>query len=786
MNNASRLLRSTNSFSGSGGSSSNLLATPVLPALPLGPLGPSAVPRALEEELEAQARASLALFGFGVHSVNWSPTAPPSDSGGGGSSSGGGGANVSVKLMERVAPLGTNSLLWRAANARSGGDFAASGAGGSAASRSDEHVGNGTLSASASSSSLTADDEDGDWDANVLLDAGGNKVLQQYLVKCVAVLPTAALEEVVELLIRSDRDDMETVMQQLVGARVGGSGFVYRRKKRRVRGATTHDENRTPPQGAARKRVPLATRRQQKAQGNGAAATIAAAKTMRRRVPVADDTSDDGDDEDDGESSGSESDDDDDAAVVVQDDLAALNVGLPTAIGGVHTVSRASTRRTARLQSLDAASTPSTANSSSSNSASHSYGHAHSWSSLPSPPMVPTLSGSYMDGYRRAMARSGHQGNLSIKWVVGDKPSRMFGARATYCLLDYECELVNDWDDGGLNASSSSSVNSAHPMYVRVLRSCYLPQCQPWLDELGGRPRNVQPVGIMVRQCPAPPAKRGGGSELRMPPSVEVQLVASILEKPQLPASSRRAKLRALCAKLGRIEELITSRRLSHSLLTTQPLWVRDRERPGCRACGARFGFSRRRHHCRICGEICCAECCPKVDLALPEVGSTSVRVCVSCRHSQRRKSTESPTPSSRGGNGTALSSPASTSAMTPPGHAAPEREMLRRTTSTGSATPGRIPSSPSRNGQRPPPPPPPPSTPTVMTPPIMMTPPHHYPPQQQPSAAATSLSPSTDHYLSSSSSYGSSSSFGGSLGERKQSIASSVFHKLKSSASLT
>ncbi|KAF4316335.1 hypothetical protein BBO99_00005541 [Phytophthora kernoviae] len=105
-----------------------------------------------------------------------------------------------------------------------------------------------------------------------------------------------------------------------------------------------------------------------------------------------------------------------------------------------------------------------------------------------------------------------YQGNLSIKWVVGDKPSRMFASRTTYCLLDYECILVNDWDE---NADPS-------PMYVRTMQSCYSPQCQPWLDEVGSKPTDLQPTGFMA----------------------------------QLPMAARRAKLRALCAKIARLEEV--------------------------------------------------------------------------------------------------------------------------------------------------------------------------------------------------------------------------------------
>ncbi|ETI51235.1 hypothetical protein F443_05434 [Phytophthora nicotianae P1569] len=39
------------------------------------------------------------------------------------------------------------------------------------------------------------------------------------------------------------------------------------------------------------------------------------------------------------------------------------------------------------------------------------------------------------------------------------------------------------------------------------------------------------------------------------------------------------------------------------------PNFVRDDDSPACRQCGMRFGTFRRRHHCRLCGNVYCADC---------------------------------------------------------------------------------------------------------------------------------------------------------------------------------
>lgn len=602
------------------------------------PLTSATLSRAVEEDLESQARTSLSLFSFGaVDSVNWSPvSASAAAAAVSATDNPGTGGAIKVRVMERVCPIGTNSFLWNTMNSLvsgSEGDDPTSFSADPAAAN-----GNGSSGVGGSSS---WENDTPEWDAASsaagLNNVFASKVLQQYLVKCVALLPSS-IEEVVDLLVRSDREDMELPMQHLVGVRTTSSAFVYRRKKKRLRRSNNSSSNNNT-------------------NGN---ASDGISQRMASQASTLDC---------DSESSYSDSD------LESEEDLQPF--------AGISRESSTGRARGTRGDSLEVdrltgSATPTTRATNSG----------------------PYLSPTYMEDYRTAMATSGHQGNLSIKWVVGEKSSRMFASRTTYCLLDYECILVNDWDESA----------DPSPMYVRTLQSCYSPHCQSWLDEVGSKPTDLQPTGFMVRQA------RGRDGY------VEVQFVASILEKAQLPMASRRAKLRALCAKIARLEEVLTSRRLSQSLLVNAPHWVHNRERLGCRICDAKFGLSRRRHHCRLCGEICCSECCPKMDVALPDVGSTSVRVCIGCVQ-KRRKSCESVTSSS--------SAPMSTL-------------------------------SPSKGA-------------------CMATP----PPPGHPSLRSASSSPS-DYYLSSASSYGSAASSynnGGSLGERKHSLASSVFQKMKSSS---
>lgn len=742
--NPTRRLKSSSS---GGASVLNLQMAPV-----------SALAPAVEEDLESQARASLSLFGFGVDdAVNWSLVHAAADSSlamaaaastagsggagnpsslsvgiavnGGGTSAaaaaaGGAGAaaTTSVKLLERVCPIGTNTFLWNTMNLGESGSSI-----------------NASLvnDPSAVDASTNPGEDDPDWDPLGYGHIFASKILQQYLVKSVVVV-AASVEEVVDLIIRSDRDDMDTAMHHLVGVKTTASGIIYRRKRRRGSSSSSssaknprrrrrHAPSSSSSITSTRTTAFTSTNSSNNITGGGALSRNGSRQTQSQngsggRTPVSvtpprqlqhlSSQSQSATDLSDSSSSGSDDDDDEEEEVVEVVD------GLDDESQPFTQINRPPPNARRLHPGLRSAATSMDSHSNSSSSSSlyqqlqQQASHNSSTSSLASSPPPPQPAMSYMDEYRTSLTQGGQQGNLSLKWVVGERNGRMFTQRANYCLLDYECVLVNDWEDAGADV---------RPMYVRAMQSVYLPQCQPWIDELGVRPTDLQPTGIMVREA------------LHNPGYVEVQFVGSVLEKAQLPMTSRRSKLRQLCAKIGKLEEVLTSRRLSQSLLAHQPHWVSDRERPVCHCCEKVFNLRRRRHHCRLCGEICCSDCCPKKDVALPEVGTTSVRVCTNCATQKRRHSGDVLEPPLQGTPRTPVLSP------------------VGKNNSMASAT-------------------------YLPTPP----PPHH--PSFGSSHSSSSLSSPSDFYLSNAS----GSSGGGSLGDRKPSLASSVFQKLKSSSSLS
>ena len=65
--------------------------------------------------------------------------------------------------------------------------------------------------------------------------------------------------------------------------------------------------------------------------------------------------------------------------------------------------------------------------------------------------------------------------------------------------------------------------------------------------------------------------------------------------------------------------------------LELPPVWEPDTSAPGCSLCKTEFSFFTRRHHCRACGALVCAECSPS-KTPLPHFGiNKPVRVCREC-----------------------------------------------------------------------------------------------------------------------------------------------------------
>ncbi|KAJ0409849.1 hypothetical protein P43SY_005743 [Pythium insidiosum] len=83
---------------------------------------------------------------------------------------------------------------------------------------------------------------------------------------------------------------------------------------------------------------------------------------------------------------------------------------------------------------------------------------------------------------------------------------------------------------------------------------------------------------------------------------------------------------------------------MEHEVLKFESLaepesWVQSSRRPDCSMCYVKFTTFRRRHHCRLCGDIICSTCFVKRKAEIPMVGIISIKVCSACANGKAKRS---------------------------------------------------------------------------------------------------------------------------------------------------
>ncbi|CAI5737032.1 unnamed protein product [Hyaloperonospora brassicae] len=109
-----------------------------------------------------------------------------------------------------------------------------------------------------------------------------------------------------------------------------------------------------------------------------------------------------------------------------------------------------------------------------------------------------------------------------------------------------------------------------------------------------------------------------------------------------------RTVARQMALHIGRLNYAVDSYRMVRHLESLRSLqWVNNAERQQCIVCCRRFRqLTRRRHHCRLCGEVICRECSVQKDVTSPTSGPAMLRICTRCNQtyspSQRKVSSRS------------------------------------------------------------------------------------------------------------------------------------------------
>lgn len=105
--------------------------------------------------------------------------------------------------------------------------------------------------------------------------------------------------------------------------------------------------------------------------------------------------------------------------------------------------------------------------------------------------------------------------------------------------------------------------------------------------------------------------------------------------------STRRIARRMVLRSIGRLESAVAAARLSHQTIVSPHQWVKNEDRASCVICWKSFNaIFRRRHHCRLCGDVICSACCSlrRTSATLPQKEFQKVRVCHLCSNKSRAK----------------------------------------------------------------------------------------------------------------------------------------------------
>ncbi|GLD92652.1 hypothetical protein PINS_up001231 [Pythium insidiosum] len=106
-------------------------------------------------------------------------------------------------------------------------------------------------------------------------------------------------------------------------------------------------------------------------------------------------------------------------------------------------------------------------------------------------------------------------------------------------------------------------------------------------------------------------------------------------------SAARQIARRLVARSISKLDGAVVAARLSKQTLVAPNQWVRNEDRASCVICWKSFNsFFRRRHHCRLCGEVICGSCSTlrRTNIVLRK-DFEKVRICHLCSNRGRKKS---------------------------------------------------------------------------------------------------------------------------------------------------
>uniref|UniRef100_K3X1X4 FYVE-type domain-containing protein n=1 Tax=Globisporangium ultimum (strain ATCC 200006 / CBS 805.95 / DAOM BR144) TaxID=431595 RepID=K3X1X4_GLOUD len=187
-----------------------------------------------------------------------------------------------------------------------------------------------------------------------------------------------------------------------------------------------------------------------------------------------------------------------------------------------------------------------------------------------------------------------------------------------------------------------------------------LPEQRPSGMTIAGRPsEGVQKRTMALSWLPFPEADEFDFDDANDAVNLQYTLIIEELERDRLrissvtssfhdgdaPSASSRWAARAIARRLvfrsiSRLEAAVITSRISDQEVLAQNQWVKNEERVACVICWKQFNaLYRRRHHCRICGDVICGSCSSmRRTSAVSKKDVDKVRICHLCSNKGRVK----------------------------------------------------------------------------------------------------------------------------------------------------
>lgn len=113
---------------------------------------------------------------------------------------------------------------------------------------------------------------------------------------------------------------------------------------------------------------------------------------------------------------------------------------------------------------------------------------------------------------------------------------------------------------------------------------------------------------------------------------LEVVVKLSCFDPQGISSLKKQAMMEYLVAYRN-LENALLVLRLHDSPFLSSANWVKSESRKCCNVCQQSFPSFRRKHHCRLCGEVTCSKCSSMHQIKLAKAGKCAFRICATCLH---------------------------------------------------------------------------------------------------------------------------------------------------------